>query len=52
MEIYETKDEEKLERFELPYQAAGLGVTMPDGTEKVVTGVIDAELIQRYNATV
>jgi hypothetical protein len=51
-EIYETEDAEKLERFELPYNAAGLSVTMPDGTEKVVTGVIDEELVQRYKATI
>lgn len=50
--IYETEDAEKLERFEMPYHAAGLSVTMPDGTEKVVTGVIDEELIQRYKAII
>jgi hypothetical protein len=52
VEVYETEDPEKLERLELPYHAASLDLTMPDGTEKVVIGVIDAELVQRYNATI
>jgi hypothetical protein len=49
--VYETDNLEKLERFELPYHAAGLSVVLPDGTEKVVSGVIDEEFIQKYNET-
>ena len=49
MKIYETEDEGKLERFELPYHAAGLTVILPDGTERVVSGVIDEEFVQKYN---
>jgi hypothetical protein len=51
-EVYETEDPEKLEGLELPYHAAGLDLTMPDGAEKAVTGVIDAELVQKYNAAI
>jgi hypothetical protein len=51
-EVYETEDPEKLERLELPYHAASVDLTMPDGTEKIVSGVIDAELVQRYNAEI
>lgn len=49
MKIYETEDEEKLRKFELPYHAAGLTVILPDGTERVVSGVIDEEYVQKYN---
>jgi len=49
---YETDDAEKLEKFELPYHAASLGVTMPDGPEKIVTGVVDPQLVERYNETI
>jgi len=49
MEICEIEESERLERFELAYHADGLGVVLPDGTEKIVTGVIDSDLIQRYN---
>lgn len=49
MKIYETEDEEKLEKFELPYHAAGLTIILPDGTERVVSGVIDEEFVQKYN---
>ena len=52
MKIYETEDLEKLERFELPYHAAGMGVILPEGTERVVSGVVDQELIQRYSETI
>lgn len=49
---YETDDAEKLEKFEMPYHAASLGVTMPDGPEKVVTGVVDPQLVEIYNETI
>ena len=52
MKIYETEDLEKLERFELPYHAAGMSVILPDSTERVVSGVVDQELIQRYSETI
>ena len=49
MKIYETEDEEKLEKFELPYHAAGLTVILPDGAERVVSGVVDEEFVQKYD---
>ena len=52
MKIYETENEERLEKFELPYHAAGLTVTLPDGTERVVSGVVDEEFVQKYNEIV
>jgi len=52
IKVYETEDPEKLEKFELPYHAAGLSVVLPDGSEKVVSGVVDREFIQRYNETI
>jgi len=35
----------------LPYHAAGLSVVLPDGSEKVVSGVVDEEFIRTYNET-
>jgi len=52
IKVYETDALEKLERFELPYHAAGMSVILPDGSERVVSGVVDQELIQRYNEIV
>lgn len=51
IKVYETEEPAKLERFELPYHAAGLSVILPDGSERVVSGVIDAEFIRVYNQT-
>jgi hypothetical protein len=48
---FETEDPERLERLELPYHAAGLSVVLPDGRERVVTGVVDEELVREYNET-
>jgi CTP-dependent riboflavin kinase len=49
MKVYETEFADKLERFNLPYHAAGLNVRLPDRTERVVSGVVDPELIGEYN---
>ena len=51
IKVYETDDPAKLGRFELPYHAAGLSVILPDGSEKVVSGVVDEEFIRAYNET-
>lgn len=52
IKVYETDDTAKLERFELPYHAAGLSVVLPNGSEKVVSGVVDEEFIRMYNETI
>jgi hypothetical protein len=52
VKVYETEDSAKLERFELPYHAAGLSVVLPDGSEKVVSGVVDQEFIRTYSEVV
>jgi len=49
---FETDDAGKLQKFDLPYQAAGLSVTLPDGSERVVSGVVDPEFIERYDQTI
>jgi hypothetical protein len=49
LKTLEIEKPDKIERFELPYQAAGLSITLPDGTERTVSGVIDEELAQQYN---
>lgn len=46
--VREFEDEEVLERLDLPYQATALGILMPDGKERLVTGVIDEELSSAY----
>jgi hypothetical protein len=50
--LYEVDGEDKLERFELPYHAAGTPVILPDGTEHVMSGVIDPEFVESYNQIV
>ncbi len=50
--LYEVDSVDKLERFELPYHAAGTPVILPDGSEKVMSGVIDPEFVESYNQVV
>ena len=52
IKVYETDDSAKLGKFELPYHAAGLSITLPDGSQRVVSGVVDEEFIRMYNETV
>lgn len=52
IKVYETESVEKLERLDLPYHAAGLSVRLQDGAERVVSGVVDQELIDKYNQVV
>ena len=46
--LFEVESGEKLDRFELPYHAAGTPVILPDGSEKVISGVIDPEFVESY----
>jgi len=50
VKVYETESLDRLDKFDLPYHAAGLSIVLHDGSERVVSGVVDPELIQRYNA--
>lgn len=49
MKVYETESNDMLNGFDLPYHAAGLDVRLPDGTIRIVSGVVDPELIERYS---
>lgn len=50
--LFETDSSEKLERFELPFHATGMPVVLPDGSERVMSGVIDPELVEAYKQIV
>ncbi len=50
--LFEVESPEKLERFELPYHAAGTPVILPDGSERVMSGVIDPEFVASYKQVV
>ena len=52
IKVYETESVDRLESFDLPYHAAGLSVRLPDSAERVVSGVIDQELTDKYNQIV
>ena len=50
--LFETDNPEKLERFELPYHAAATPVVMPDGSERIISGIIDPEFVDTYRRTI
>ena len=47
--IYETKEKEIIELFEIPYSAVAMDITLSDGKQIVVQGVIDPDMITNYN---
>ena len=48
--VGEVEDEAKIESLDLPYHATAFPVTMPDGREKLVSGVTDRSLTASYRA--
>ena len=46
---FESEDLERLKHLELPYHATGLSVLLPDGHERIVSGVVDQEFVRKYN---
>ena len=46
--VGEFDDEERLESLDLPYHATAFPVLLPDGKEKLVSGVVDPELVRAY----
>jgi hypothetical protein len=50
--LFELASPEKLERFEVPYHASGTPMILPDGSERIVSGVIDPGFVESYKRVV
>jgi hypothetical protein len=50
--LFEVDSPEKLERFDLPYHATGTPIILPDGSEHVMSGVIDPEFVESYKRVI
>ncbi|MDA4117961.1 MAG: hypothetical protein OK455_06410 [Thaumarchaeota archaeon] len=48
MKVAEYEDELRLEALDLPYHATAFPIILPDGKEKLVSGVVDRELVGSY----
>ncbi len=48
MKVAEFEDEIRLEALQLPTRARAFPITLPDGREKVASGVADMELVASY----
>jgi hypothetical protein len=48
MKVAEFNDAENLEALDLPYHATAFPIILPDGKEKLVSGVADKELVFSY----
>jgi hypothetical protein len=51
IKVAEFDDEERLESLDLPYHATAFPILLPDGKEKLVTGVVDKDLVASYKTT-
>jgi len=47
-EVYESGSEDVTEKLDLPYHAAAFPIILPDGREKLVSGVADADFVAAY----
>jgi hypothetical protein len=47
--IYDTKDENIINKFEIPYSAVAMDIKLSDGRQIVVQGMIDQDMIKDYN---
>lgn len=47
--IYDTNEKDLIELFEIPYSAVAMDITLSDGKQIVVQGVIDPDMITNYN---
>jgi hypothetical protein len=43
--LREIEDDERLDAIDLPYHATAMAVTLPNGSEKLVTGVVDPDFV-------
>jgi hypothetical protein len=48
--VGEFEDAEKIESLDLPYHATAFPIILPGGTEKLVSGVADRDLVGAYRA--
>jgi hypothetical protein len=47
--FYDTKDNDLIELFEIPYSAVAMDIKLSDGKQIVVQGVIDPDMVTNYN---
>ena len=47
--FYETKEKDLIELFEIPYSAVAMDITLSDGKQIVVQGIIDPDMVTNYN---
>lgn len=47
--FYDTKEENLIELFEVPYSAVAMDIKLSDGKQIVVQGVIDPDMVTNYN---
>jgi len=46
--ILETNDDRVISKFNIPYSAVAMDISMNDGSSVVVQGIVDPEMIQTY----
>ncbi|HEY6537128.1 MAG TPA: hypothetical protein VIY08_15240 [Candidatus Nitrosocosmicus sp.] len=48
LKIFETEDENTIEKFEIPYNAVAMDIILGSGAPYVVQGITDIEMINEY----
>jgi hypothetical protein len=47
-QFFETADQEMIDKFDIPYSAVAMDIIMSDGSQFVVQGVVDPQLVKSY----
>ncbi|HEY7227676.1 MAG TPA: hypothetical protein VH481_06085 [Nitrososphaeraceae archaeon] len=46
--IFETQDDNVISNFQIPLSAVAMDIVLSDGTQKVVQGIVDEDLVNSY----
>ena len=48
--FFETDNQEEIDRFDIPYSAVAMDITLSDGRPLVVQGIIDSDFVATYRS--
>lgn len=48
--FFETDDQEKIDKFDIPYSAVAMDITLSDSSALVVQGIVDSDFVATYRS--
>ena len=50
--FFESGDNDKVDQFDVPYSAVAMDIRLSDGTQYVVQGIVDSDLVGSYRSVI